>query len=132
ARVPARGLAPLAAPVVRGGRRRAPRRHLAAARARLLGLGPDRARGPRRLAGAPRPVAGERRRSGVRPRGWSAAAVRWPPVTSASATGPRPTKHIFVTGGVASGLGKGLTGSSLGRLLKLRGLRVVMQKLDPY
>ncbi|MDA2968645.1 MAG: CTP synthase [Actinomycetota bacterium] len=41
-------------------------------------------------------------------------------------------KHIFVTGGVASGLGKGLTASSLGRLLKMRGLRVTMQKLDPY
>jgi CTP synthase len=42
------------------------------------------------------------------------------------------TKHIFVTGGVSSSLGKGLTASSLGRLLKSRGLRVVMQKLDPY
>jgi CTP synthase len=42
------------------------------------------------------------------------------------------TKHIFVTGGVASSLGKGITGSSLGRLLKSRGLRVTMQKLDPY
>ncbi|HEX3963374.1 MAG TPA: CTP synthase [Trebonia sp.] len=42
------------------------------------------------------------------------------------------TKHLFVTGGVASSLGKGLTASSLGRLLKMRGLRVVMQKLDPY
>jgi len=42
------------------------------------------------------------------------------------------TKHIFVTGGVASGLGKGLTAASLGRLLKQRGLRVVIQKLDPY
>ncbi|MCB0966734.1 MAG: CTP synthase [Ilumatobacter sp.] len=41
-------------------------------------------------------------------------------------------KHIFVTGGVASSLGKGLTASSLGRLLKARGLKVVMQKLDPY
>ena len=41
-------------------------------------------------------------------------------------------KHIFVTGGVTSSLGKGLTASSLGRLLKLRGLRVTMQKLDPY
>jgi CTP synthase len=41
-------------------------------------------------------------------------------------------KHIFVTGGVSSSLGKGLTASSLGRLLKSRGLRVVMQKLDPY
>jgi CTP synthase len=43
-----------------------------------------------------------------------------------------PAKHIFVTGGVASSLGKGLTASSLGRLLKSRGLRVTMQKLDPY
>ncbi|MDA0638178.1 CTP synthase [Nonomuraea sp. MCN248] len=42
------------------------------------------------------------------------------------------TKHLFVTGGVASSLGKGLTASSLGRLLKGRGLRVTMQKLDPY
>ena len=42
------------------------------------------------------------------------------------------TKHIFVTGGVASSLGKGITASSLGRLLKSRGLRVTMQKLDPY
>ncbi|MDQ2729123.1 MAG: CTP synthase [Actinomycetota bacterium] len=41
-------------------------------------------------------------------------------------------KHIFVTGGVASSLGKGLAASSLGRLLKSRGLRVTMQKLDPY
>ena len=41
-------------------------------------------------------------------------------------------KHIFVTGGVSSSLGKGLTAASLGRLLKARGLRVVMQKLDPY
>ncbi|MFC8709605.1 CTP synthase [Streptomyces sp. NPDC057197] len=42
------------------------------------------------------------------------------------------TRHLFVTGGVASSLGKGLTASSLGMLLKARGLRVVMQKLDPY
>jgi len=41
-------------------------------------------------------------------------------------------KHIFVTGGVASSLGKGLTASSLGRLLKARGLQVTLQKLDPY
>jgi CTP synthase len=45
---------------------------------------------------------------------------------------PHVPKHIFVTGGVASSLGKGLTASSLGRLLKGRGLRVTMQKLDPY
>jgi CTP synthase len=44
----------------------------------------------------------------------------------------RTTRHIFVTGGVASSLGKGLTASSLGNLLSARGLRVVMQKLDPY
>ena len=42
------------------------------------------------------------------------------------------TKHIFVTGGVASSLGKGLTASSLGNLLRARGLSVTMQKLDPY
>ncbi|MEJ5914232.1 CTP synthase [Pseudokineococcus sp. 1T1Z-3] len=42
------------------------------------------------------------------------------------------TRHIFVTGGVASSLGKGLTASSLGHLLRARGLRVSMQKLDPY
>ncbi len=41
-------------------------------------------------------------------------------------------KHIFVTGGVVSGLGKGLTASALGSLLRARGLRVTMQKLDPY
>ena len=42
------------------------------------------------------------------------------------------TKHVFVTGGVASSLGKGLTASSLGNLLVARGLKVTMQKLDPY
>ena len=42
------------------------------------------------------------------------------------------TKHLFVTGGVASSLGKGLTASSIGRLLRARGIRVTMQKLDPY
>ncbi|MEU3771244.1 CTP synthase [Amycolatopsis keratiniphila] len=44
----------------------------------------------------------------------------------------RATKYVFVTGGVASSLGKGLTASSLGQLLTARGLRVTMQKLDPY
>ena len=55
-------------------------------------------------------------------------------IVAASSLHPRPaeTRHLFVTGGVASSLGKGLTASSLGRLLKLRGLRVTMQKLDPY
>ena len=42
------------------------------------------------------------------------------------------TKYIFVTGGVVSGLGKGITAASLGRLLKSRGLKVTMQKFDPY
>ena len=41
-------------------------------------------------------------------------------------------KHVFITGGVVSSLGKGITGASLGRLLKSRGLRVVIQKFDPY
>ena len=49
-----------------------------------------------------------------------------------SSHGNHVTKHIFVTGGVASSLGKGLTASSLGRLLRARGNRVTMQKLDPY
>lgn len=47
-------------------------------------------------------------------------------------SGTNVTKHIFVTGGVVSSLGKGLTAASLGNLLTARGLRVVMQKLDPY
>ena len=42
------------------------------------------------------------------------------------------TKYIFVTGGVVSGLGKGITAASLGRLLKNRGYKVTMQKMDPY
>ena len=41
-------------------------------------------------------------------------------------------KYVFVTGGVVSGLGKGITAASLGRLLKARGFRVTMQKFDPY
>ncbi|MDQ3932872.1 MAG: CTP synthase [Actinomycetota bacterium] len=45
---------------------------------------------------------------------------------------PGRTRHIFVTGGVSSALGKGITAASLGRLLKARGLRVTLQKLDPY
>ncbi len=44
----------------------------------------------------------------------------------------RPTKYVFVTGGVVSSLGKGITAASLGRLLKARGLKVQVQKLDPY
>ena len=41
-------------------------------------------------------------------------------------------KYVFVTGGVVSGLGKGITAASLGRLLKARGYKVTMQKFDPY
>ncbi|AUG30133.1 MULTISPECIES: CTP synthase [Microbacterium] len=51
---------------------------------------------------------------------------------TAGKTSNDTTKHIFVTGGVVSSLGKGLTAASLGNLLTARGLRVVMQKLDPY
>ena len=43
-----------------------------------------------------------------------------------------PVKYVFVTGGVVSGLGKGITAASLGRLLKSRGFSVTMQKFDPY
>ncbi len=53
--------------------------------------------------------------------------IDWNPVEAS-----KQTKHIFVTGGVASSLGKGLTASSLGNLLSSRGLTVTMQKLDPY
>ena len=45
---------------------------------------------------------------------------------------PKPTKYVFVTGGVLSGLGKGITAASIGNLLKARGLRVNLQKCDPY
>src|SRR5712691_4145817 len=47
-------------------------------------------------------------------------------------TSARPTKYVFVTGGVVSALGKGIVAASLGRLLKARGLRVQAQKFDPY
>ncbi len=53
--------------------------------------------------------------------------IGWRPVGNST-----QTKHVFVTGGVVSSLGKGLTASSLGSLLVARGLRVTMQKLDPY
>ena len=46
--------------------------------------------------------------------------------------GKMAVKYIFVTGGVVSGLGKGITAASLGRLLKSRGLKVTIQKFDPY
>jgi CTP synthase len=68
----------------------------------------------------------------------SAIPIQWNPVVDSGASTPdgtelrRTTKHVFVTGGVVSSLGKGLTAASLGNLLTSRGLRVVMQKLDPY
>jgi len=65
----------------------------------------------------------------------SAAWIRHKPAnqpTGVTLAPSQPTKHVFVTGGVASSLGKGLTASSLGSLLKSRGMRVTMQKLDPY
>ena len=46
-------------------------------------------------------------------------------------THDRPTKYIFVTGGVVSSLGKGISAAAIGRLLKERGLRVTLQKFDP-
>ena len=64
--------------------------------------------------------------------GSSARRIRRHSPTGVTLAGSAVTKHVFVTGGVASSLGKGLTASSLGRLLKSRGLRVTMQKLDPY
>lgn len=72
----------------------------------------------------------------VNSRGWGLPRPQEPmkrrPRERALASSVRETRHIFVTGGVASSLGKGLTASSLGNLLTARGLRVVMQKLDPY
>ena len=102
-----------------GGRRRRPaaRRRGAATAPVRRGSRPRRRRGRLRRR---RRAAGWR---GTRPR--PSHDVDLKPVVET-------TKHIFVTGGVASSLGKGLTASSLGRLLRSRGLRVTMQKLDPY
>jgi CTP synthase len=57
---------------------------------------------------------------------------RTPPLIAWNPVVPERPKYVFVTGGVASGLGKGITSASLARLLKSRGLRVNLQKLDPY
>ena len=54
------------------------------------------------------------------------------PQTMPTQSVPTQTKFIFVTGGVVSSLGKGITAASLGRLLKARGLKVQVQKFDPY
>jgi CTP synthase len=53
-------------------------------------------------------------------------------MTDSNSAPSRPTKYIFVTGGVVSSLGKGISAASLGRILKERGLRVTLQKFDPY
>ena len=92
-------------------------------------------------AGTEVPVRG-RRRGGAPHSGPvedAESVLRSSPVDRPSGTrdlGPlhnsQPTKFVFVTGGVVSSLGKGLTASSLGALLSSRGLRVTMQKLDPY
>ena len=108
--------------------------------------GPELNTNPRvRTTGGPVPLAS------IRCPTWMARPVRFgeqptegaPPGSAADRPVHRParpgtaarrgrTKFIFVTGGVSSSLGKGLTASSLGRLLKCRGLRVTMCKLDPY
>ena len=100
-----------------GSRRRGPRR-----RALEDALGPPGQRGrtpPRERAARARPRDPSRIRSA-------------PVALSDSGREESVTKFVFVTGGVMSSLGKGLTASSLGRLLKSRGLRVTMCKLDPY
>ena len=63
---------------------------------------------------------------------WGSTAVSWPNALFLEEEYMKSTKYIFVTGGVVSGLGKGITAASLGRLLKARGLKVAAQKLDPY
>ena len=55
-----------------------------------------------------------------------------PDPSAAASPRPYPVKYIFVTGGVVSSIGKGITSAALGRLLRNRGFRVAMQKLDPY
>ena len=58
--------------------------------------------------------------------------IRRPVIDSNTGGWIMPVKYVFVTGGVVSGLGKGITAASLGRLLKARGYKVTMQKFDPY
>src|ERR1035437_3899715 len=83
---------------------------------------------PSRTAGSRTGVTLTAARQGVGLHRWRAEPhIGWRPVGKTE-----NTKHIFVTGGVVSSLGKGLTASSLGSLLVARGLNVTMQKLDPY
>ena len=58
--------------------------------------------------------------------------IRRPVIDSNTGGWIMPVKYVFVTGGVVSCLGKGITAASLGRLLKARGYKVTMQKFDPY
>src|SRR5690554_4296909 len=90
----------------------------------------------RRAAGARAGHPGVARALRASRRGRASPEVDWNPVVEHSIRLPGRSEHvtrqIFVTGGVVSSLGKGLTASSLGRLLRARGLKVAMQKLDPY
>src|SRR3990172_3033434 len=98
-----------------------------------------RSRMPRSCSTKPHGFARERRddRRGVffipvsEVLGRCVATRRWRLLQSAPVVKDH-TKYVFVTGGVASGLGKGITTASLGRLFSSRGLKVVLQKLDPY
>src|SRR5574337_996343 len=87
------------------------------------GQGPDRSRRSARRPHCPRRahLSGPDQRTGARP----AARRRM-------GAGIGMAKYVFVTGGVVSSLGKGITAASLGRLLKARGLKVQVQKFDPY
>ena len=137
--VPARRRRALAAAVAGAARRPRPARRTVREprRQRAAELPTERGRG-RAGRGAVRRSAADGPRAVSRQ---PVDGLVFPPHTGAT-RGSRPsaslvqpaatTKHIFVTGGVASSLGKGLTASSLGHLLRARGLRVTMQKLDPY
>ena len=76
-------------------------------------------------------VVGERRSLGAHDRALARARASRPARPAAPVSAP-PTRYVFVTGGVVSALGKGIVAASLGRLLKARGLRVQVQKFDPY
>ncbi|GMA85327.1 hypothetical protein GCM10025868_05770 [Angustibacter aerolatus] len=105
---------------------------LAEVLARLLRDPAARAEPGERAARRAAEPARRRGRPRRRRRGLPARRVPRGPRDRVLSNSVAQTKHIFVTGGVASSLGKGLTASSLGLLLRSRGLRVTMQKLDPY
>src|SRR5439155_4275745 len=95
--------------------------------ARVEVRGSSHGQGPSRCDRCARGPHGRRRAYVARrPRRTDAGPSRARPV------GPGVTKYVFVTGGVVSSLGKGITAASLGRLLKSRGLTVQVQKFDPY